>query len=815
MEGLISDAHAKCYFAFEDVLNALQHPVRNFDEQISQKKVGEEFEKYKIWAGNVGAAHSGKRYEISLDYRLREASFFKRQVLSLLGTLNDKTTTVSSLLRGERTPFEERDNALGEDLSGSSSSENNDDDDVPGKEIEEESDESPWEISSNSSGESVASRKSTLPAHNSMQTTRTVKPLAPTNPILTLGRTPQAEMPRLLDSITFTIACLYRIPIRKPAPLDRLKHQTSIDSALYQHFDVMYIKDKFPLLDEALATRLGKMNTRRRQLLYYREAHKQSLDTARVQPKVVPGERQFVLIADLDVDPNTAGRQTTPSQQTVSQAATSHFTLRSKATTIKLGDGSLPLKEEDVDIMALYAPSIAASKSSMASSFTGNDLRIEVPHRPQNEDGEELEWFECPYCLITKNITTAHKWKKHVLEDLQPYICTYGDCNLYNHFFESRDAWFKHEAQHHRIKWFCNTDNHPEYEREEDFRIHMAKDHDTFMDETQFKLLSDVFRHPTRGIEGTCNLCMRSSKKLRSHVSRHLQQISLFALPRINDSAGSGEAERDHDSLLDENKRLARSHTTNSSVDSESPARGYGKNLPDVTDAENIQEPPDIIDDFEVEDIPEVANVSWDDVTDKFSNARRHEYRPLKVLVYGKSAPSPNMVAQCIERLKCEPTRQETRSKALQRLSANGYDIVFIDVKSGDEGVALARAIRNSSGDDFNPHIPMVALLNTKGPVPGLGYYDTTLEFSFGMRKEIERKLVDVFGLLCAWQPSSLEDRESRPTAESGTASDRPEEIEGGMHSEERHSHLNPHGTLSRHGSIDAQAYDDRRSNTS
>jgi hypothetical protein len=97
MAMLISYAHAKCYFAFEQLIVARQHPVRDYEDQLPLKEVQEEFDKYKIWAGNVGAAHSGKRYEISLDYRLREASFFKEQVLTLLRTLNDKVSTTVTI----------------------------------------------------------------------------------------------------------------------------------------------------------------------------------------------------------------------------------------------------------------------------------------------------------------------------------------------------------------------------------------------------------------------------------------------------------------------------------------------------------------------------------------------------------------------------------------------------------------------------------------------------------------------------------------------------------------------------------------------
>jgi hypothetical protein len=80
MELLISAAHADCYGAFERLIEALRHPVRDFGDQLPVTAVEEEFDKYKIWAGNVGAGHFGKRYEISLDYRLREAKFLKDQV---------------------------------------------------------------------------------------------------------------------------------------------------------------------------------------------------------------------------------------------------------------------------------------------------------------------------------------------------------------------------------------------------------------------------------------------------------------------------------------------------------------------------------------------------------------------------------------------------------------------------------------------------------------------------------------------------------------------------------------------------------------
>jgi hypothetical protein len=225
------------------------------------------------------------------------------------------------------------------------------------------------------------------------------------NPIVFLGRRPTLEMPRIFDSIQFTITSLYKIPIRRPAPLDRLRDKSSIDASFYQHFDVLYVMDKFPELDPDVATRLGKMISRRRRILFYREAHNQSLDTANVKPiaaLLIPsGPKSFS-----DEISSSAPQAGSGNEVAQSDAASSQFTLRSKATTLRLEEAH---DYEGLDI--LQAPSVVESKSSMASSYAGNDLHVEVPSRPKGNDGKELNRFECPYCLVTKVISSDDQWK--------------------------------------------------------------------------------------------------------------------------------------------------------------------------------------------------------------------------------------------------------------------------------------------------------------------------------------------------------------------------------------------------------------------
>ena len=79
-ETLISELHDSCFNSFKQLVEAVRQPIRDFGDQIPPLEVINEFDRYKIWAGNVGATHRGRKYHISLDYRLSEASFYRQQV---------------------------------------------------------------------------------------------------------------------------------------------------------------------------------------------------------------------------------------------------------------------------------------------------------------------------------------------------------------------------------------------------------------------------------------------------------------------------------------------------------------------------------------------------------------------------------------------------------------------------------------------------------------------------------------------------------------------------------------------------------------
>ena len=62
----------------------LENPQISNDQAITQRLLNE-FGRFKIWAGNVGAHRTGR---VSLDYRLQEASHIHKELAKLLGQLN-------------------------------------------------------------------------------------------------------------------------------------------------------------------------------------------------------------------------------------------------------------------------------------------------------------------------------------------------------------------------------------------------------------------------------------------------------------------------------------------------------------------------------------------------------------------------------------------------------------------------------------------------------------------------------------------------------------------------------------------------------
>lgn len=95
--GTINANHFETRSRFKSLLTAIKEPAALFTRELSDICVLDEYERYRVWAGNLGAHHPPQK-RVSLDYRLRDAAFYKQRVIKVLIDLQDslKKGTYSS-----------------------------------------------------------------------------------------------------------------------------------------------------------------------------------------------------------------------------------------------------------------------------------------------------------------------------------------------------------------------------------------------------------------------------------------------------------------------------------------------------------------------------------------------------------------------------------------------------------------------------------------------------------------------------------------------------------------------------------------------
>ncbi|CAN9329567.1 unnamed protein product [Alternaria alternata] len=69
---------------------------------------------------------------------------------------------------------------------------------------------------------------------------------------------------------------------------------------------------------------------------------------------------------------------------------------------------------------------------------------------------------------------------RHVIDDLQPYVCLHQECNRSLETYKNIYLWIQHMGQHD-MKWYCDSPKHAThplcFDTEEEFRIHLEMEH--------------------------------------------------------------------------------------------------------------------------------------------------------------------------------------------------------------------------------------------------------------------------------------------------------------------------------------------------
>ena len=315
----------------------------------------------------------------------------------------------------------------------------------------------------------------------------------------------ETQIQELQESLAANVNCLFQMSmlVRKPAQHDFHLSSRGADVAAFEPFDYKHVKEKYPKADDALVKRLGYANTRRRKYLKYRERHATKL-------------RQGIGNVDLG-----AGDDRDLQEQKIMEHGTRSVLSSTIATELEQRNIDFDDRASDTDISRTsYAPTLLSG---------GN---IAIPPPPKTSlDGVP---FECPYCFYVIRIDGVRAWNKHIFQDLQPYICLAPTCTTPDKLYPTRHEWLHHSYMAHPA----------------------VMTHDDTTEESKRFV--------------ACLLCKETfelGKQHARHLARHLQELSLFVLPNLEQDSDVGGDEGAASSSDSENVTVAISHDGSRSLE--------------------------------------------------------------------------------------------------------------------------------------------------------------------------------------------------------------------------------------------------------
>lgn len=150
--------------------------------------------------------------------------------------------------------------------------------------------------------------------------------------------------------------------------------------------------------------------------------------------------------------------------------------------------------------------------------------------------------------------------------DLSSYTCVFEDCDEF--FFESRQKWWAHEIQAHRMKWVCGVCR-SQQPNDAAMKDHLRAAHSEQISSDQIEDVAYNFGRPLEHINAAdCPLCDYPRILRRRgyseeqichipthifgrHLGRHLEQLALFVIPNT-DLADDNDGTSDEGGFTDD-----------------------------------------------------------------------------------------------------------------------------------------------------------------------------------------------------------------------------------------------------------------------
>lgn len=473
----------------------------------------------KIWAGNVGVFAPDNA---SVDYRLRDDPDLVEVVFSMSRRLKQ------SLLNAVNPP------------------------------LLEESDDEEKEVVHGRGDDSVSSGSSSA----SLDLDSNVEESDSDDDLEKLG--PSAMF---IEEANQVIHRLYRLAtvFRKPQSSSENAKVQGFIKKLHEKGDVeeledvedharSHIKAHFPQAPDFLVRRLVEAVVFRRMKIRYRQRHQDKLNQGLEMAFAGLGLEQYdksntTPATGLTLSGHVSGKQN-------GGKGKDHSLSKPRSSVFSATNASSINRARFAD----YARSIALSGVTKAA--VGRRQQLDVPP-PPNNDGQEK--IECPYCLrmINQEEMTQPRWTRHILKDIDPFICLFEDCKESLPLFKTVEEWLGHMQWQHTIVYSCQAVGHERevFSSPQDLESHIRRGHlDTFT-ESQLPGLVKQGTLPSSNTIGAlnyslsvgetqCLLChtidpqplnaestddtepvSTAEQRMQNHILEHLEAIALLALP--------------------------------------------------------------------------------------------------------------------------------------------------------------------------------------------------------------------------------------------------------------------------------------------
>jgi hypothetical protein len=187
----------------------------------------------------------------------------------------------------------------------------------------------------------------------------------------------------------------------------------------------------------------------------------------------------------------------------------------------------------------MSGPKCRASNNSdfHTSSLGGSFQHEDFPHAaPMPSAGSLPAKFECPLCFRVCEFLEPSDWTRHVYEDVQPFTCTFPNCQVTTPFGQEAD-WALHENEQHRHLefWICNIKDCTEkFFDVESFFTHLVFEHRIRNPKTRHAKMRSCHHYTSnKPQDEPCKFCGKRFtdwKNLIIHLANHMKRISLPAL---------------------------------------------------------------------------------------------------------------------------------------------------------------------------------------------------------------------------------------------------------------------------------------------